>query len=152
MVPTNNLGPDLASKPVNETLYRGMILLTQTMLVVTWIEKSPRGACQILRGKLVCWSAKKQQSVAMSSAKAEYVMQDQGDDSSFDEWGDYGVVDDNYEGPLVFNDDQFEDELEMGDDAFVLIGKEVTPDSEIFEAMFPLLEERLCMTSNTILI
>ncbi|GJX68551.1 hypothetical protein Tco_0304278 [Tanacetum coccineum] len=25
MVPPNNLGPDLASKPVNETLYRGMI-------------------------------------------------------------------------------------------------------------------------------
>ncbi|GKC87766.1 hypothetical protein Tco_1148415 [Tanacetum coccineum] len=31
------------------------------------------GACQLLGGKLVCWSAKKQQSVAMSSAKAEYV-------------------------------------------------------------------------------
>ncbi|GJX33845.1 hypothetical protein Tco_0245402 [Tanacetum coccineum] len=35
-------------------------------------RKSTSGACQIL-GKLVCWSAKKQQSVAMSSAKAEYV-------------------------------------------------------------------------------
>nr|GEV18958.1 retrovirus-related Pol polyprotein from transposon TNT 1-94 [Tanacetum cinerariifolium] len=35
--------------------------------------KSTSGACQFLRGKLVCWSAKKQQSVAMSSAKAEYV-------------------------------------------------------------------------------
>nr|GEU73210.1 peroxidase 25 [Tanacetum cinerariifolium] len=43
--------------------------------------------------------------------------------------------------PLTFDDDQFEDELEMGDDAFVLIGKEVTPNSEIPEAMFPLLEE-----------
>nr|GEX03706.1 retrovirus-related Pol polyprotein from transposon TNT 1-94 [Tanacetum cinerariifolium] len=32
-----------------------------------------KGACQILGGKLVCWSAKKQQSVAMSSAEAEYV-------------------------------------------------------------------------------
>ncbi|GKC41897.1 retrovirus-related pol polyprotein from transposon TNT 1-94 [Tanacetum coccineum] len=31
------------------------------------------GACQLLGGKLVCWSAKKQQSVAMSSAEAEYV-------------------------------------------------------------------------------
>nr|GEV30293.1 hypothetical protein [Tanacetum cinerariifolium] len=30
--------------------------------------------CQILGGKLVCWSAKKQSSVAMSSAKAEYVV------------------------------------------------------------------------------
>ncbi|GKC93805.1 hypothetical protein Tco_1159247 [Tanacetum coccineum] len=34
-----------------------------------------------------------------------------------------------------------EDELEMGDDSFVLIGKEVTSDCEILEAMFPLLEE-----------
>nr|GEW35626.1 retrovirus-related Pol polyprotein from transposon TNT 1-94 [Tanacetum cinerariifolium] len=36
-------------------------------------KKSTSGACQFLRGKLVCWSAKKQQSVAMSSAKVEYV-------------------------------------------------------------------------------
>ncbi|GKB84550.1 hypothetical protein Tco_0956822 [Tanacetum coccineum] len=31
------------------------------------------GACQLLGGKLVWWSAKKQQSIAMSSAEAEYV-------------------------------------------------------------------------------
>ncbi|GKE25208.1 retrovirus-related pol polyprotein from transposon TNT 1-94 [Tanacetum coccineum] len=36
-------------------------------------RKSTLGGCQILGGKLVCWSAKKQSSVAMSSAKAEYV-------------------------------------------------------------------------------
>nr|GEX71966.1 hypothetical protein [Tanacetum cinerariifolium] len=36
---------------------------------------------------------------------------------------------------------QFEDELEMGDDIFVLIGKEVAEDSEVPEAMIPLLEE-----------
>ncbi|GJX83468.1 hypothetical protein Tco_0332949 [Tanacetum coccineum] len=36
-------------------------------------RKSTSGACQTLGGKLVCWSAKKQQSVAMSSAEAEYV-------------------------------------------------------------------------------
>nr|GFB76868.1 hypothetical protein [Tanacetum cinerariifolium] len=42
---------------------------------------------------------------------------------------------------LIFDDDQFEYELEMGDDAFVLTGKEVAPNSEIPEAMFPLLEE-----------
>ncbi|GJV31416.1 reverse transcriptase domain-containing protein [Tanacetum coccineum] len=35
---------------------------------------------------------------------------------------------------------QFKDELEMGDDVFVLIGKEVAGDSEIPEAMIPLLE------------
>ncbi|GJV67926.1 putative nucleotidyltransferase, ribonuclease H, partial [Tanacetum coccineum] len=38
---------------------------------------------------------------------------------------------------------QFEDELEIGDDVFVLIGKEVAEDSEIPEAMIPLLEEFL---------
>ncbi|GJY47039.1 retrovirus-related pol polyprotein from transposon TNT 1-94 [Tanacetum coccineum] len=36
-------------------------------------RKSTSGGCQILRGKLVCWSIKKQSSVAMSSAKVEYV-------------------------------------------------------------------------------
>ncbi|GJS98235.1 hypothetical protein Tco_0819405 [Tanacetum coccineum] len=36
---------------------------------------------------------------------------------------------------------QFEDEMEMGDDVFVLIGKEVAKDGEIPEAMIPLLEE-----------
>ncbi|GKA03436.1 hypothetical protein Tco_0676217 [Tanacetum coccineum] len=36
-------------------------------------KKSTSCACQLLGGKLVCWSAKKQQSVAMSSAKAECV-------------------------------------------------------------------------------
>nr|GEU85953.1 retrovirus-related Pol polyprotein from transposon TNT 1-94 [Tanacetum cinerariifolium] len=36
-------------------------------------RKSTSGACQLHEGKLVCWSAKKQQSVVMSSAKTEYV-------------------------------------------------------------------------------
>ncbi|GKA53740.1 retrovirus-related pol polyprotein from transposon TNT 1-94 [Tanacetum coccineum] len=36
-------------------------------------RKSTSGGCQILGGTLVCWSTKKQSSVAMSSAKAEYV-------------------------------------------------------------------------------
>nr|GFC33511.1 putative reverse transcriptase domain-containing protein [Tanacetum cinerariifolium] len=54
---------------------------------------------------------------------------------------DYGVAGDDYKGPSMFNDDQFKDELEMGDDAFLLIGKEVSPNSEIPEAIFPLLEE-----------
>ncbi|GKD80878.1 hypothetical protein Tco_1347717, partial [Tanacetum coccineum] len=36
-------------------------------------RKSTSWGCQILGGKLVCWSAKKQSSVAMSSVKAEYV-------------------------------------------------------------------------------
>ncbi|GJY79442.1 retrovirus-related pol polyprotein from transposon TNT 1-94 [Tanacetum coccineum] len=99
MVPPNNLGPDLAGKPVNETSYRGMIgslmYLKGTPTLGLYYpkclgfdlkgysdsdyagcnidRKSTSGACQILGGKLVCWSAKKQQSMAMSSAKAEYV-------------------------------------------------------------------------------
>ncbi|GJV17483.1 retrovirus-related pol polyprotein from transposon TNT 1-94 [Tanacetum coccineum] len=100
MVPPNNLGPDLAGKPVNETSYRGIIgslmYLTATRSDIQFstvlcaryqsslkeshltavkriLRKSNSGACQILGGKLVCWSAKKQQSVAMSSAEAEYV-------------------------------------------------------------------------------
>ncbi|GJZ65062.1 hypothetical protein Tco_0621758 [Tanacetum coccineum] len=36
------------------------------------LENYP-GGCQILGGKLVCWSAKKQNSVAISSTEAEYV-------------------------------------------------------------------------------
>ncbi|GJY75253.1 putative nucleotidyltransferase, ribonuclease H, partial [Tanacetum coccineum] len=38
---------------------------------------------------------------------------------------------------------QFEDKLEIGDDVFVLIGKKVVEDSEIPEAMIPLLKEFL---------
>ncbi|GJT70574.1 hypothetical protein Tco_1029860 [Tanacetum coccineum] len=37
-------------------------------------RKSTSGACQLLGGKLVCWSAKKQQYVVVSSAEAEYVV------------------------------------------------------------------------------
>ncbi|GJX25800.1 hypothetical protein Tco_0232096 [Tanacetum coccineum] len=36
-------------------------------------RKSTLGGCQILRGKLLCWSAKKQSSMAMSSVEAEYI-------------------------------------------------------------------------------
>ncbi|GJV42253.1 putative reverse transcriptase domain-containing protein [Tanacetum coccineum] len=80
----------------------------------------------------------------------------EGDGSSFDECGDYGVADDDYKGSLVFDDDQYEEEivsgdvgvnlmfreeLKMGDDVFVLIRKEVVEGSEIPEAMIPLLKE-----------
>ncbi|GJS99810.1 retrovirus-related pol polyprotein from transposon TNT 1-94 [Tanacetum coccineum] len=37
-------------------------------------RKSTSRGCQILDGKLVCWSAKKQSFVAMSSTKAEYIV------------------------------------------------------------------------------
>ncbi|GJS86126.1 hypothetical protein Tco_0752667 [Tanacetum coccineum] len=38
----------------------------------------------------------------------------EGDDSS-DEWGDYGVTGDGYEGPPVFDDDHYEEEIVSGD-------------------------------------
>ncbi|GJV14557.1 hypothetical protein Tco_1359880 [Tanacetum coccineum] len=76
MVPPNNLGPDLNGKAVNETQYRGFDLKGYSdsdYAGCNMDRKSTSGACQLLGGKLMCWSAKKQQSVAMSSAKAEYV-------------------------------------------------------------------------------
>ncbi|GJR77751.1 hypothetical protein Tco_0090116, partial [Tanacetum coccineum] len=103
MVPPNNLRHDLNGKAINETQYRGMIgslmYLTASkhdiqfstclyaryqanpkeshLIVVKRIfRKSTLVACQLLGGKLVCWSAKKQQSIAMSSAEAEYVAAD----------------------------------------------------------------------------
>ncbi|GKC95335.1 hypothetical protein Tco_1160777, partial [Tanacetum coccineum] len=88
MVPPNNLGPDLAGKQVNKTLYRGMIgslmYLTATRLDIQFstvlcvrYQSNPKeshliAVKRILR-KLVCWSAKKQQSMAISSVEAEYV-------------------------------------------------------------------------------
>ncbi|GJT60925.1 retrovirus-related pol polyprotein from transposon TNT 1-94 [Tanacetum coccineum] len=84
MVPPNNLGPNLSGKVINETQYRGVIgslmyltasrpdIQFSTCLCVPK-RKSTSGTCQLLGGKIVYWSAKKQQSIAMSSAKAEYV-------------------------------------------------------------------------------
>nr|GEU74889.1 putative reverse transcriptase domain-containing protein [Tanacetum cinerariifolium] len=72
------------------------------------------------------------------------------------EWEDDRVTGDDYEEGPVIDDDPykeevvsgdvgvnlvFEDELEMRDDVFVLIGEEVAEGSEIPEAMFPLLDE-----------
>ncbi|GJW04412.1 retrovirus-related pol polyprotein from transposon TNT 1-94 [Tanacetum coccineum] len=89
MVPPNNLGPNLNGKSVNETRFRGMIgslmYLTASRPDIQFLtclcvryqanpkEKSTSGACQLLGGKLLFWSAKKKQSIAMSLAKAEYV-------------------------------------------------------------------------------
>ncbi|GJZ38268.1 retrovirus-related pol polyprotein from transposon TNT 1-94 [Tanacetum coccineum] len=71
MVPPNNLGPDLAGKPVNDILYRGMIRFDlkgysdSDYAMCNMDKKSTSGACQIFGGKLVYLSAKKQQSMAM---------------------------------------------------------------------------------------
>ncbi|GKB12217.1 retrovirus-related pol polyprotein from transposon TNT 1-94 [Tanacetum coccineum] len=87
MLPPNNLGPDKSEVSVNETLFRGMIgslmyptasrpdIQFSTCLYAMYkltprnpTLKSTLGGCQILGGKLVCWSAKKQSFVTMSSA------------------------------------------------------------------------------------
>ncbi|GKA73772.1 retrovirus-related pol polyprotein from transposon TNT 1-94 [Tanacetum coccineum] len=101
MLPPNNLGPDESGVSVNDTLLRGMIrslmYLTASRPNILFSiclyarlgfdlkaysdsdyagcnldRKSTSEGCQILGGKLVCWSAKKQSSVAMSSAEAGY--------------------------------------------------------------------------------
>ncbi|GJR45139.1 retrovirus-related pol polyprotein from transposon TNT 1-94 [Tanacetum coccineum] len=100
MLPPNNLSPDKSGVSVNKTQFRGMIgsLMYLTVSIPDFqfstclcaryqanpkeshlvavkriFRKSTSGGCQILRGKLVCWSAKKQTSVAISSAEVEYV-------------------------------------------------------------------------------
>ncbi|GJU71367.1 hypothetical protein Tco_1262772 [Tanacetum coccineum] len=51
-----------------------LMYLTASRLDIQFLtRKSTLGACQLLGGKLVCWSAKKQQSVAMSLVELEYV-------------------------------------------------------------------------------
>nr|GEU38428.1 hypothetical protein [Tanacetum cinerariifolium] len=102
MVNPNNLRPNLNDKSINKTQFSGMIrsLIFMTasrpdIQFLTYLcpkcfgfdlkryfnsdyvgcnidKKSTSGACQLLGGKLVCWSAKKQQFVAMSLAEAEY--------------------------------------------------------------------------------
>ncbi|GKC07108.1 retrovirus-related pol polyprotein from transposon TNT 1-94 [Tanacetum coccineum] len=82
MVPPNNLGPDLARKSVNETSYRGMIgslmYLTATRpdiqfstVLCARYQSNPKESHLIAMKRIL--SAKKQQSVAMSSTKVEYV-------------------------------------------------------------------------------
>nr|GFA09594.1 hypothetical protein [Tanacetum cinerariifolium] len=73
MVPPNKLGHDLNGKAVNKTQYIGIPPYCCQENFQVPKRKSTSGACQLLGDKLVCWSAKKQQSIAMSSAEAEYV-------------------------------------------------------------------------------
>ncbi|GKA55780.1 hypothetical protein Tco_0754852 [Tanacetum coccineum] len=78
MAPPNNLGPDLAGKLVNETLYTGQSkrITSHCYEKNLYVPESTSGSYQILGGKLVCWSAKKQQSMAMSIAEAIKVAAD----------------------------------------------------------------------------
>ncbi|GJY67121.1 hypothetical protein Tco_0469359 [Tanacetum coccineum] len=65
MVPPNNLRPGLSGKSINETQYRANPKEFYLIDVKRIFRKSTSSACQLIGGKLVCWSVKKQQSVAM---------------------------------------------------------------------------------------
>ncbi|GJX31279.1 hypothetical protein Tco_0241134 [Tanacetum coccineum] len=79
MVPPNNLGPDLSGKAVNETRYQANPKeshLIAVKRIFRYLKGTPSLGLWYPKcsgGKLVCWSAKKQQFAAMSSAEAEYV-------------------------------------------------------------------------------
>ncbi|GJY18658.1 retrovirus-related pol polyprotein from transposon TNT 1-94 [Tanacetum coccineum] len=82
MVEKSKLDEDLQGKPVDATLYRGMIG-SLMYLISTYADedhagcqdtrRSPSGSAQFLSDKLVSWSFKKQKSTAISSTKAEYI-------------------------------------------------------------------------------
>ncbi|GJU16572.1 retrovirus-related pol polyprotein from transposon TNT 1-94 [Tanacetum coccineum] len=117
MLPPNNLGPDESGVSVNNNLFRGMIgslmYLTASRPDIQFStyyagcnldRKSTSGGCQIFGGKLVCWSAKKQSSVAMSSAEAEYVTTVEGCSQVLwikSQLADYGVL---YDKVSIFYD------------------------------------------------
>ncbi|GKC08167.1 retrovirus-related pol polyprotein from transposon TNT 1-94 [Tanacetum coccineum] len=83
MIPPNKLGPGLAGKPANETLYKGMIrslmyltatrpdIQFSTVLYARYQSNLKESHLTVIKRIL---SAKKQQSLTMSSAKAEYVV------------------------------------------------------------------------------
>ncbi|GKD77496.1 retrovirus-related pol polyprotein from transposon TNT 1-94 [Tanacetum coccineum] len=82
MVEKSKLDEDLQGKPVDATLYRGMIgslmYLTSTYADADHAgcqdtRRCTSGSAQFLGDKLVSWSSKKQKSIAISSIKAEYI-------------------------------------------------------------------------------
>ncbi|GJS04756.1 retrovirus-related pol polyprotein from transposon TNT 1-94 [Tanacetum coccineum] len=95
MVEKSKLDEDLQGKPVDATLYHGMIGFLGTINMGLWYSKdtgmsltayvdanhagcqdtrrSTSGNAQFLGDKLIRWSSKKQKSTAISSTKAEYI-------------------------------------------------------------------------------
>ncbi|KAI3747122.1 hypothetical protein L6452_09569 [Arctium lappa] len=82
MAPPLTLNKDPSGKPVNVTAYRGMIgsllYLTGSRPDIMYStcckldRKSTTRGCQLLGGKLVSWTSKKQNLVSTSTAEAEY--------------------------------------------------------------------------------
>ncbi|GJV62329.1 retrovirus-related pol polyprotein from transposon TNT 1-94 [Tanacetum coccineum] len=90
MIENKKLDEDLQGKPVDATLYRGMIesfmYLTSSRPDLNYVvclyadhvgyqdtRRSTSGSAQFLGDKLVSWSSKKQKSTAISSTEAEYI-------------------------------------------------------------------------------
>ncbi|KAI3770455.1 hypothetical protein L6452_01589 [Arctium lappa] len=73
ITPPLTLYKDPSGKPVNVTSYRGMIGSLLDFVGCKLDRKSATGGCQLLGGKLVSWTSKKQNSVSTSTAEAEYV-------------------------------------------------------------------------------
>ncbi|GJU67290.1 retrovirus-related pol polyprotein from transposon TNT 1-94 [Tanacetum coccineum] len=79
MIETKKLDEDLQGKPVDATLYRGMI--GSLMYLTANVDHagcqdtkcSTLGSAQFLGDKLVSWSSKKQKSTVISSIEAEYI-------------------------------------------------------------------------------
>ncbi|GJZ16376.1 retrovirus-related pol polyprotein from transposon TNT 1-94 [Tanacetum coccineum] len=104
MVPLNNLGPDLAGKQVNETLYKGMTgsLLyltairdtqTQTMLVVIWTEKALQVPVKSLEEN---WFVGVPRNSSKWLSEAEYVVATRVQNQVFsDEWQESLTLDYN---------------------------------------------------------
>ncbi|GKD40723.1 hypothetical protein Tco_1260930, partial [Tanacetum coccineum] len=65
--------PDIQFSTCLCAIYQANPKESHLIVVKRICRKSTLGTCQLLGGKLMCWSAKKQQFVAMSSAEAEYV-------------------------------------------------------------------------------
>ncbi|GKA72533.1 retrovirus-related pol polyprotein from transposon TNT 1-94 [Tanacetum coccineum] len=73
MIENKKLDKDLHGKPVDATLYCGMIGSFDTLTEpLTW-DYSTMGSAQFLGDKLVSWSSNKQKSTAISSTEAEYI-------------------------------------------------------------------------------
>ncbi|GJV82534.1 retrovirus-related pol polyprotein from transposon TNT 1-94 [Tanacetum coccineum] len=71
MVEKSKLDEDLQGKPVDATLYRGMI--GSLMYLTSSRPDLIIQVCYVPRDKLVSWSSKKQKSTGISSTEAEYI-------------------------------------------------------------------------------
>ncbi|GJX63552.1 copia protein [Tanacetum coccineum] len=79
MIENKKLDEDLQGKPVDATLYHGMIgslmylKASRPDLNYADTRRSTSGSAQFLGDRLVSWSSKKQKSTAVSSTEAEYI-------------------------------------------------------------------------------